>query len=62
MRATFAATYKDGQRELLRMALEGLKALAGGGLEKDEEKVDGSGVACASFYAMYCVVLSRSSL
>ena len=33
--ATFAATYKEGQRGLLRAVLEDLGALAGGGLKQD---------------------------
>ena len=38
--AAFAATHKDWQRGLLRMALEELEALAGEGLDKDTEGVD----------------------
>jgi hypothetical protein len=60
--AAFAATCKDGQRGLIWMALKELKALAGGGLEKDAEGIDGSRAAYAAFLPMRCVVLSRSSL
>ena len=44
------------------MVLEELEALAGGGLEKDAEGVNGSGLAYAAFFAMYCVILSCLSL
>ena len=43
--AAFAATYKDGWRRLLQVALEELEALARRGLEKDAEGVDGSGAS-----------------
>ena len=56
------ATYTDWQGGLLRVALEELKAVAGEGLEKDAEGVDGSRSACAAFLTIYCVILSCSSL
>ena len=49
--AAFDAMCRDRQQRLLRMALEELGALAGRGLEKDVEGVDGSRVAGAALQA-----------
>ena len=52
MWAAFTATYRDGQRGLLRVALEELEALAGKGLEKDADGVVRSGAAGAALLDM----------
>jgi hypothetical protein len=63
VRAVFVTTYKV-EWGLLRMALEELKALAGRESEKDTKGVNRSRTASAAspFLAIYCVVLSCSSL